>query len=173
VVPRPPPPEKAELNPVLSPAPPAGGGQAPPGDAPPQEPEVAVSSRGIWIAGIGATVAIAAVILVPVSSSHINDDRTALQKECMTLVVNDSCMALPGHGPAAQSLADSIATWKAIQTGAKVGIGVGAAAIVVGLIVRYRDGADAAAATTAARPALVFDQKDGQLRPGLAWSFRF
>jgi hypothetical protein len=109
-------------------------------------------------------------VLLPVSSSHISDDRAALAKECMNgVVMNDWCTALPGHGPAAQSLADSIATWKGIQLGAKIGIGVGVATVVTGVIVRYRDGADSGPA----RPTVVIQQDGGRLQLGLGWALRF
>jgi hypothetical protein len=144
--------------------------QAQPSDAGPSPPEAGVSSRGLWIAGAGAVVTVAAVILLPVTSARLESDRSALMKECATPVVNDQCIAMTDHGPAAQSLADSIASWKAIRIGAMVGIGVGVATVATGLILRYHDGADAAAV---ARPALVFDHKGGRPRLGLAWTLRF
>ena len=48
----------------------------------------------------------------------------------------------------------------------------GAVAVVGGLLLRYRDGADAAAAASP-RAALVFDQEGGRLRLGLAWTAHF
>jgi hypothetical protein len=119
--------------------------------------------------GVGAAVAIAAVVLLPVSAGQIESDRRALADECMTMLMNDACIAKPGRGPAAQSLSDSIATWKAVQTGAWIGVGVGAAAIAAGAFLRYRDRADAAAS----RPALVLDQHGGRWVLGLAWRSTF
>jgi hypothetical protein len=133
------------------------------------EPEGTVSSRGIWIAGIGATVAVAAAILLPVSSSQIESDRANLAKYCATTPKDDTCTATAGHGPDAQSLADSIATWKVIQTGAKIGIGVGLVAVAGGLLLRWHDGAEPAPA----RPALVFDAQSGRLQLGLGWARSF
>jgi len=142
----------------------------PPGsDTPVDVPDAPVSSRGIWIAGIGATIAVAAAILLPVSSSQIDSNRNALAKECGTPLMNDTCMAMIGHGPAAQSDADAIATWKAIRTGAFVGVGVGLAAVAGGLLLRWHDGAE----TTGARPALVLDHGGGRLQVGLMWALRF
>jgi len=169
-------PQPAATPPIAlapSPAPPIPITQAPTGPPPgpdtPVEPETTASSRGVWIAGIGATVAIAAAILLPVSSSQIDTNRGKLMGECATVVMNDTCMAIVGHGPAAQSYADSIATWKAIRTGAYVGVGVGLAAVAGGLLLRWHDGSE----TPAARPALVLDGQGGQLQVGLMWARSF
>ncbi|HEY7371510.1 MAG TPA: hypothetical protein VIF57_04975, partial [Polyangia bacterium] len=164
---RPPPEGDTDLLPLPPPGPPGSDGSSPRnGPAPPDRPEVDVSSRGIWIAGIGATIAIAAAILLPVSSSHIQSDRDALPDLCYSPVVNDACLANPDKGSAAQSLVDSIATWKAIRTGAFVGLGVGLAALAGGIILRVHDG-------VAARPTLVLDRQGGRLQMGLAWTLRF
>src|SRR5499427_2291204 len=169
-------PQPAATPPIAlapSPPPPIPITQAPTGPPPgpdtPVEPETTASSRGVWIAGIGATVAIAAAILLPVSSSQIDTNRGKLMGECATVVMNDTCMAIVGHGPAAQSYADSIATWKAIRTGAYVGVGVGLAAVAGGLLLRWHDGSE----TPAARPALVLDGQGGQLQVGLMWARSF
>jgi uncharacterized membrane protein len=170
VAPRPAPDGDTDLLPLPPPGPPTADG-SPPANGPtaPDRPEVDVSSRGIWIAGIGITIAIAAAILLPVSSSQIDSDRNALPDKCYTVVVNDACLANPGQGAAVQSLVDSIATWKAIRTGAYVGLGVGAAAVVGGIILRVHDGAVA----RTARATLVIDREGGPLQLGLAWTLRF
>jgi len=167
VAPRP----AAEGDTDLLPLPPrpADGRPAANGPTSPDRPEVDVSSRGIWIAGIGATIAIAAAILLTVSSSKIQSDRDALPAKCYTAVVNDACLAQPMEGPVVQSLVDSIATWKAIRTGAYVGLGVGAAALAGGILLRVHDGAVA----TSARPTLVIDRGGGPTQLGLAWTLRF
>lgn len=125
--------------------------------------------RGWWVASAGLVVAAVAVALIPISSGRIDDDRKALVGECATPVMNDTCMAMIGHREAAQSLSDSIATWKAVRTGAWVGIGVGLTTVAVGLILRHNDQSAAAAG---ARPALVID-RDGHFTLGLAWTYRF
>jgi len=169
------PPPTPEPTIAVAPQPPVATAQWPPKpalagpDATAQEPEATVSSRGIWIASIGATVAIAAAILLPVSSSQIESDRATLARYCSMPPQNDTCTANIGDGPMAQSAADSIATWKAIQTGAKIGIGVGVVAVAGGLLLRWRDGAEPARA----RPALVFDAQSGRLQLGLAWARSF
>jgi hypothetical protein len=168
-VPQPAAPSRADPPSGPSEPPPPSPSLAAAGDVPGPEPEAVISSRGLWIAGIGAAVTVAAIVLIPVSSSQIAADRSDLMKECASPVMNDSCTALLGHGPAAQSLADSIATWKAISTGAKIGLGVGLVTVAGGLLLRYRDGANAAVA----RPALVLDQEGGRLLVGLAWASRF
>jgi hypothetical protein len=140
-------------------------------DARPPEPEPDVSTRGWWLAGAGAVVTIAAVVLLPISSGRIESDRRELATHCVDMMImNDTCTAMLGQGPAAQSLSDSIATWKAIRIGAMVGIGVGLATVGSGLLLRYRDGASA---TPAARPSLVLDHERGRVQLGLAWTFRF
>ncbi len=177
VVPAPAPaPAPATTEPAPPPAPPelaAGVPPAPPPpsplDAKPAAADVDVPSRGIWLAVAGAVVTVAAVALLPISGNQIDSDRSALAAECVDRVVNDACTAKPGHGQAAQDLVDSIATWKGIRTGATVGIGVGLVAVGAGLILRYRDGANAAAAA----PTLVFVQESGGLRLGVAWTGRF
>jgi hypothetical protein len=107
------------------------------GPAPP--PPAAVSARGWWLAGAGAAIAVAAAVLVPVSGSRVDSSRTALAGECVDLVVNDQCLAKPGHREQAQSYADDIATWKNVRTGAWVGVGVGLAAVVAGAVLRLSD----------------------------------
>ena len=160
----PPPPPAAAAPSAMSPTPAAN--PEPPGRA-----EVDVSSRGLWIAGIGAVVGVAAAVLWPVSQSRINSERSTLADNCIDPVVNDACTALPGHGAAGQTASDSIATWKAVRIGAAVGVGVGVVAVAGGLLLRYRDGMDAA--TASPRPALVLEQEGGRLRLGLAWTLQF
>jgi len=162
-----PPPQAAapETPPASEPvtnAPPAGdaGAHA-------AERAVDVPTRGWWIAGVGAAVTVAAVVMLPVSSARLDTQRAALADKCVDMLKNDTCTAMIGEGPAAQSLSDSIATWKAIRTGAKVGIGVGAALVAGGLLLRYRDGA------AAPRAALVFDPAGGGMQVGMVWTGRF
>jgi hypothetical protein len=179
VPPRPTPEPRVDVAPTRPAPPPSWPPPAPPSytpaeavaptpaDTPP--PATNVSSRGVWIASIGAIVAIGAAVMIPVSSGRIDNDRAELAKHCMTLLLNDSCTAKAGEQPAAQSLSDSIATWKAVELGAKIGVGVGLATVVLGIIVRYRDGAEAAPP----QATLLLDQQDGRLRLGLAWALRF
>jgi hypothetical protein len=177
--PPPPPPPEVRVAPA-EPAPrppiaaytaPEPAGPRPPTEAPAapaRDAEVEASMRGWWVASVGVVVTVVSVALIPISSGRIEDDRKALVNECATLVMNDTCMALNGHREAAQSLSDSIATWKAVRTGAYVGIGVGLATVATGLILRNADQTAAAGA----RPALVID-RDGHFTLGLAWTYRF
>ena len=126
--------------------------------------------RGWWLASAGAAVAAVAVALIPISSGRIEDDRKALVDECATPVLNDTCMALNGHREAAQSLSDSIATWKTVRTGAWVGIGVGLATVGAGLILRQQRpdrGCRRRAPGAGHRPG----RRTSTL--GLAWTYRF
>jgi len=178
--PPPPPPPEVRVAPA-EPAPrppiaaytaPEPGGPRPltePPTAPPRDAEPEASMRGWWVASVGVVVAAVSVALIPISSGRIADDREALVNECEPPVMNDTCTALNGHKAAAQSLSDSIATWKAVRTGAYIGIGVGVVTAATGLILRNSDQATAA---TGARPALVID-RDGHFTAGLAWTYRF
>lgn len=172
--PPPPPPAVVPVEPPPRPPLPTRAAPEPEGLPPLPEPPAPdagaeASMRGWWLASAGVVVAAVAVALIPISSGRITDDRTALASECATPVLNDTCMALNGHREAAQSLSDSIATWKAVRTGAWVGIGVGLATVGAGLILRHSDQTTAAAG---ARPALVID-RDGHFTLGLAWTYRF
>jgi hypothetical protein len=137
--------------------------------APPRDAEPEASMRGWWVASAGVVVAAVSVALIPISSGRIEDDRQKLVGECVPPVVNDTCTAMTGHREQAQSLSDSIATWKAVRTGAWIGVGLGVATVATGLILRNSDQTTAAAA---ARPALVID-RDGHFTLGLAWTCRF
>ena len=173
--PAPPPAVKVAPADTTPRAPAAPEAEIPPrrNDAPPvpaRDVEADASARGWWLAGAGAVVAAVAVALIPVSSGRIDDNRKALAGECVDAVVNDTCMAMPGHRDTAQSYSDSIATWKGVRTGAWVGVGAGLATVAAGLILHH---SDQAAATGGARPALVVDHDGGHLTLGLAWTFGF
>jgi hypothetical protein len=144
--------------------------EAPTARAPARHAEPEPSTRGWWVAGVGVVLTAAAVALLPISSGRIDDDRKALANECVDPVVNDTCMAISGHREAAQSYADSIATWQGLRTGAWVGLGVGLATLGTGLILHHHD---QGAAASGPRPALVVDRDGGRLTLGLAWTFGF
>jgi hypothetical protein len=180
--PSPPPPAVKVAPPDTTARPPAAPGsppdsealqplsEAPGAPAPTRDAEVESSTRGWWLAGVGVVLTAVAVALLPISSGRIDDNRKALAGECVDPVVNDTCMAIAGHRDAAQSYSDSIATWKAVHTGAWVGVGVGLATVGAGLILHHHD---QGAAAGGARPALVVDRGGGHLTLGLAWSFGF
>jgi hypothetical protein len=155
----------AALPPV--PAPPESA-PAPPVDREVVPPPLEASTRGWWVAGAGAAVAAAAIVLIPVSSGRIESNRTALGMECVDPVVNDRCFAKEGRADEAQVYSDGIATWKAVRTGAWVGAGVGLAAVVAGLVLRLSDGRGV---DSRSGPALVID---GTGRNGLlvTWTWR-
>jgi hypothetical protein len=142
--------------------------EAPPTPGPARDTGAEASTRGWWLTGAGVVLTAVAVALIPISGSHIDDNRKALAGECVDAVVNDTCMAIAGHREAAQSYSDSIATWKAVRTGAWIGVGVGVATIATGLILRTHDRSAAGP-----RPALVLDHDGGHLTLGLAWAYRF
>jgi len=176
--PPPPPPvsaapsERTPQPPIAAYTAPAYAAPRPPTEAPAapaRDAEPEASMRGWWVASVGVVVAAVSVALIPISSGRIADDRQKLVAECVPPVTNDTCTALNGHREQAQSLSDSIATWKAVRTGAYVGIGVGLVTVATGLILRNSDQTTAAAG---ARPSLVID-RDGHFTAGLAWTYRF
>jgi hypothetical protein len=113
---------------------------APPANEPPRTPSTAdehgKSSLGWVLLGGGALVALGGGAFVPLASSKIDDHRQDLALNCDQLNGEDACAhAKPNGQTAAQNAADGIATWKAVRTGAFIGLGVGAAAVVAGVIV--------------------------------------
>jgi hypothetical protein len=169
----PPPPAPAVAVPEPIPPPPPPPETPPPpslADRPPAPPPPAASSRGWWLAGAGAAVTIAAIVLVPVSRGRIDSNRTSLQGECVDQLVNDQCTAKVDRGDEAQTYSDGIATWKAVQTGAWIGAGVGVATIVAGTVLGL---SDARAAEAQARPAVVIDRRSGRSLVLLSWAWRF
>jgi hypothetical protein len=181
--PPPPPPPAVKVAPAdaaATPGAPVGPAPAPESEgmhplteapaAPPRDAAADASTRGWWLAGVGVVLTAAAVALIPVSSGRVDDNRKALASECVDAVVNDTCMAMAGHRDAAQSYSDAIATWKAVRTGAWVGVGVGLVTAGAGLILRHHD---QSAAAGGARPTVVVDRDGGRLTLGLAWTTRF
>jgi hypothetical protein len=165
------PPEPTPRPPVApSPEPEALQPLSEPPAPPPRDAEADVSTRGWLLASAGVVVAVVAVALIPISSKRIDDNRDSLAGVCATPVMNDTCTAMSGRKDEAQSFSDSIATWKAVRTGAWVGVGVGLATVGAGLILRYHDQTPA---TASARPSLVVDHDAGHLTLGLAWTYRF
>ena len=132
-------------------------------EPPPAAPDAAVSTRDWWLVGTGAAVAVAALILVPVSGGHIDSARTALAGECATPVINDACFAKVGRSDEAQTHSDAIATWKAVRTGAWIGAGAGVAAILAGTVLRLSD----------ARAGVAIDHGSGRASLSLTWTWGF
>ena len=160
----------APIDPIAAP-PPAQAEPAPAllvdREPAPAQPE-AVSARGWWLAGVGAAVAVAAAVLVPVSGGRVDSSRTALAGECVDAVVNDQCLAKPGHREQAQSYSDDIATWKNVRTGAWVGVGVGLAAVVAGVVLRL---SDAPVAGSHAGLGAAIDRRSGTNLVLLTWTW--
>jgi hypothetical protein len=82
-------------------------------------------------------------VLVPVANAQIKGRRSDLQQQCDVLDGSDACSnAKAGQVDAAQDSVDGIASWKAIRTGAWVGIGVGVAAAATGALLMLSSSSD-------------------------------
>jgi hypothetical protein len=135
----------------------------------PAAPEPGRTSATAWplIVG-GAAVAVAAAVLIPVSQGRIDDNRSTLAATCNAPPVNDVCAtAMNGKQGAAQSSEDAIATWKAARLGAWIGLGVGAAAAVTGLVLKLAEGG------TPHVTALLVPDGGGRPTLAVAWGLRF
>jgi hypothetical protein len=118
----------------------------------------------------GLVVSVAGGVFVAVSQSKIEENRTALMNACMTYSAADTCMyAKQGTDKqeAAQTAANDIVTWKGARLAAEIGLGVGVAVAVSGVVVKLVGGG--APPVTA---ALMLD-RDGRPALGAAWRLRF
>jgi hypothetical protein len=153
--------ETADLTPAPAPIEaPAPAAPAPANDVPPARPGAPVATgplatepargrgrAGPWVLiGTGAAFTVVGAILIPVSNGRIDQGRNALDDSCQIRNGPDACYrANAGYEQAAQDQVDSIATYKAVRTGAWIGVGAGAVALVTGIAL--------AAHAPAARPA--------------------
>ena len=143
--------------------------KAPNAPAAPPAPEARKTSAAAWSLIVsGLAVAVAAAVFAPVSQGKIDDNRTMLAATCNAAPVDDVCaIAMNGKRDAAQSSENAIATWKAVRVGAWIGLGVGAAAAVTGVVLKL-SGGGASQVTALVVP-------DGDRGPTIAvgWRLRF
>ena len=85
--------------------------------------------------------------MVAVSYNRIDAERADLRGTCAVLRGTDACTnSRPGMSAAAQADVDAIATWKAVRTGAWIGLGAGVVTAAYGVWALVRDGRPADAA---------------------------
>jgi hypothetical protein len=124
-------PQVSSPGPATVPVPPANEAVRPPSST----EERGTNTLAWTLLGGGALLVAGGAVLVPVASSRIGDHRNDLASNCDQLSGEDACAhAKPNGQTAAQTAADGIATWKAVRTGAFVGLGVGAATLVAGVV---------------------------------------
>jgi hypothetical protein len=104
--------------------------------AAPQRSTSDVSRLGWVLIGGGATVGLFGTYLALLSGAQLDEGRRALKDACAVQVGGpDSCKYTKrGQQSAAQSHADSIATWKSVRWGAWTTLATGAASIVTGIV---------------------------------------
>jgi hypothetical protein len=135
----------------------------------PSAPEPRTTSVAAWplIVG-GVAVAVGAAVLLPISQGRIDDSRSTLAATCNAPPIDDVCAtAMTGQRNAAQSSEDAIATWKAARIGAWIGLGVGAAVAVTGVLLKVTGGR--APNVT----ALLVPAADGRPTIAVTWGLRF
>jgi hypothetical protein len=169
-----------DLSPARAPAEPAApetpsAGPAPPAPRPAESPAIpghstgdfAVPSRNshgaAWLLmGLGATVTVLGAAVVPISNGRIDDARGGLAQSCQRLSGPDACVTPhAGRVQEAQDQVDTIATWKALRTGAWISLGAGVVTLVTGIALRARSGGARTATTRAADRGWQIDVEPG------------
>jgi hypothetical protein len=117
--------------PPPAPNPPASTPSAP--AMPTAEQPVAGTPLGWVFIGTGAATVIAGAALIPIANGKIADARNALGGLCAVPAGSDACAnARAGSQNDAQSEVNTIASWKAVRTGAFIGLGAGVVALGTG-----------------------------------------
>lgn len=93
------------------------------------------ATPGAWVLiGSGAAFVVAGAILIPIANGRIDDARNGLNQSCQYRNGLDGCFtANPGSQQTAQDQVDAIATYKAVRTGAWLGLGAGGIALITGI----------------------------------------
>jgi len=155
------------VSPLAASAPPRSPGSPPlalrsePGPVADLSPSRGGDALGLGLALGGGAVTLASAILIPVSNGSINDSRAELEQSCEVRSGLDDCVhPNPGETARAQAAVNDIATWKAVRVGAWVGLGLGVAATVSGVVLLLQGtdrtasgGQDRWAAARPTRPA--------------------
>ena len=118
----------------------------------------------------GLAVGVAGAALVAISQNEIENRRGTLAQTCMSFSGPDTCgvaNARMGDQAAAQTAENDIVTWKGVRLGAEIGVGVGAALAVTGVVLKLV-GSGAPAVS-----AMVVPDRDGRASFAAAWRIRF
>jgi hypothetical protein len=129
---------EVKASPSSPPTAPATAAPHPPPASPAAPIEQRSSSTGVGLGLLitGSVLVVASGTTLVVAGQQLESTRQHLASVCKTSVSTDQCLYAGDEAARAQaqSDADAIATWKAVRTGAFVGLGVGLVSAGVGAL---------------------------------------